>query len=62
MARDEIWRDYLHIRADDPPIKHINPWSPEGADFMHLLEPERRQWIIERIENIHTDVDQNRIL
>ncbi|MBV9885125.1 MAG: 2-oxoglutarate dehydrogenase E1 component, partial [Acidobacteria bacterium] len=20
-----------------------------GADFMHLLEPERRQWIIERI-------------
>ncbi len=33
-----------------------------GADFMHLLEPERRQWIIERIENIHTDVDQNKIL
>ena len=33
-----------------------------GADFMHLLEPERRQWIIERIENIQTDVDQNKIL
>src|SRR6202041_1928997 len=33
-----------------------------GADFMHLMEPDRRQWIIERIENIHTDVDQNRIL
>src|ERR1700753_311526 len=33
-----------------------------GADFMHILEPERRQWIIERIENIHTDVDQNKIL
>jgi 2-oxoglutarate dehydrogenase E1 component len=33
-----------------------------GADFMHLVEPERRQWIIERIENIHTDVDQNKIL
>jgi len=33
-----------------------------GADFMHLLEPERRQWIIERIENIHTGVDQNKIL
>src|SRR5579872_6102483 len=33
-----------------------------GADFMHLMEPERRQWIIERIEHIHTDVDQNKIL
>ena len=33
-----------------------------GADFMHLMEPDRRQWIIERIEHIHTDVDQNRIL
>src|SRR5215470_18094045 len=33
-----------------------------GADFMHVLEPERRQWIIELIENIHTDVDQKRIL
>jgi 2-oxoglutarate dehydrogenase E1 component len=33
-----------------------------GADFMHLMEPDRRQWIIERIENIHTDVDQNKIL
>src|SRR5579862_3858710 len=33
-----------------------------GADFMHLLEPERRHWIIERIENIHTDVDQSKIL
>src|ERR1700753_2912700 len=26
-----------------------------GADFMHILQPERRQWIIERIENIHTE-------
>src|ERR1700742_1798476 len=33
-----------------------------GADFMHILEPERRPWIIERIEKIHTDVDQNKIL
>src|SRR6201986_5125711 len=33
-----------------------------GADFMHLMESDRRQWIIERIENIHTDVDQNKIL
>jgi 2-oxoglutarate dehydrogenase E1 component len=33
-----------------------------GADFMHLMEPERRQWIIERIEHIHTDVDQKNIL
>jgi 2-oxoglutarate dehydrogenase E1 component len=33
-----------------------------GADFMHIMEPERRQWIIERIEHIHTDVDQNKIL
>src|SRR5262245_47848116 len=32
------------------------------ANFMHLLESERRQWIIERIENIHTDVDQHKIL
>ncbi len=30
---------------------------------MHLMEPDRRQCgIIERIENIHTDVDQNNIL
>jgi 2-oxoglutarate dehydrogenase E1 component len=33
-----------------------------GADFMHIMEPDRRQWIIERIEHIHTDVDQNKIL
>ena len=25
-----------------------------GADFMHLMEPDRRQWIIERIENSNT--------
>src|ERR1700685_4301907 len=33
-----------------------------GADFMHLMEPDRRQWIIERIQNIHTDVDQHKVL
>jgi 2-oxoglutarate dehydrogenase E1 component len=33
-----------------------------GADFMHLSEPERRRWIIERLEAPAGKVDQRRIL
>lgn len=33
-----------------------------GADFMHLPEPERRNWIIERIEAPAGQVDQRKIL
>jgi 2-oxoglutarate dehydrogenase E1 component len=33
-----------------------------GAEFMHLLEPERRKWIAERLEQPAADVDQNKIL
>jgi 2-oxoglutarate dehydrogenase E1 component len=33
-----------------------------GADFMHLAEPERRQWIAERIEAPAAKVDQHKIL
>lgn len=33
-----------------------------GADFMHLPEPERRRWIIERLEGPAAKVDQNKIL
>src|SRR6266436_898301 len=33
-----------------------------GADFMHLPEPERRQWIIERIEGPELEVNQEKIL
>jgi 2-oxoglutarate dehydrogenase E1 component len=33
-----------------------------GADFMHLPEPERRRWIIERLEAPAGQVDQHRIL
>jgi len=33
-----------------------------GADFMHLPEPERRRWIIERLEAPATEVDQRKIL
>jgi len=33
-----------------------------GADFMHLLEPERRRWIIERIEAPAEKVDPHKIL
>ncbi|HKW35586.1 MAG TPA: 2-oxoglutarate dehydrogenase E1 component [Candidatus Acidoferrum sp.] len=33
-----------------------------GADFMHLPEPERRRWIIERLEAPGEEVDQHRIL
>jgi 2-oxoglutarate dehydrogenase E1 component len=33
-----------------------------GADFMHLLEPERRRWIIERLEAPAASVDQQKIL
>src|ERR1700743_2117523 len=29
---------------------------------MHLMELDRRQWIIHRMENIPTEVDQNKIL
>jgi 2-oxoglutarate dehydrogenase E1 component len=33
-----------------------------GADFMHLPQPERRAWIIERLEGAQPKVDQQRIL
>jgi len=33
-----------------------------GADFMHLPEPERRRWIIERVEAPAEPVDQHKIL
>jgi 2-oxoglutarate dehydrogenase E1 component len=33
-----------------------------GAEFMHLLEPERRKWIAERLEQSAVAVDQNKIL
>ena len=33
-----------------------------GADFMHLPEPERRKWIIERLEGPAGKVDQRKIL
>jgi 2-oxoglutarate dehydrogenase E1 component len=33
-----------------------------GADFMHLPEPERRHWIIERLEAPAQEVDQHKIL
>jgi len=33
-----------------------------GAEFMHLPQPERRQWIAERIEGPAAQVDQQKIL
>ena len=33
-----------------------------GADFMHLVEPERRRWIIERIEAPSEKIDQHKVL
>jgi 2-oxoglutarate dehydrogenase E1 component len=33
-----------------------------GAEFMHLPEPERRQWIAERLESEAPAVNQNKIL
>jgi 2-oxoglutarate dehydrogenase E1 component len=33
-----------------------------GAEFMHLPEPERREWIAERLESAAAAVDQRRIL
>ncbi len=33
-----------------------------GADFMHLPEPERRRWIIERLEAPAEEVDRHKIL
>src|SRR5215469_16101452 len=33
-----------------------------GADFMHLMEPERRQWIADRMESLPPDIDRHMIL
>ena len=33
-----------------------------GADFMHLLEPQRRRWIAERFEALAGEVDRHKIL
>jgi len=36
--------------------------GPIGAEFMHLLDPERRRWIAERLEAAPPRPDQSRIL
>jgi 2-oxoglutarate dehydrogenase E1 component len=36
--------------------------STIGAEFMHIPDPERRQWIIERIEGPQPEVDREAIL
>src|SRR4029077_19760538 len=33
-----------------------------GAEFMHLPQPERRQWVAERIEGPAAQVDQQKVL
>jgi 2-oxoglutarate dehydrogenase E1 component len=33
-----------------------------GADFMHIIDPERRRWIQEKMESDHFTVDQKHIL
>ena len=33
-----------------------------GAEFMHLPQPDRRQWIAERIETSEVGVDQQKVL
>ncbi|HEY1422270.1 MAG TPA: hypothetical protein VGF20_02370, partial [Candidatus Acidoferrum sp.] len=33
-----------------------------GADFMHLLQPERRKWIAERMESAGPETDRDVIL
>src|SRR5262249_61928334 len=33
-----------------------------GADFMHLLQPERRRWIAERMEGAAPETDRHMIL
>src|SRR6266478_10140708 len=33
-----------------------------GADFMHLAQPERRRWIVERMESPGPEIDRDVIL
>jgi 2-oxoglutarate dehydrogenase E1 component len=57
--------------ANRPELEWTGPAAEEarqiycdtvGAEFMHLPEPERRQWLVERLEGPKAETDQRKIL
>src|SRR6202165_3220717 len=52
----------LQLSGDDAEEARRIYCGTVGYEFMHLPEPERRRWIIERIEAEPAAVDQNKIL
>src|SRR6202158_4656482 len=52
----------LQLSGDDAEEARRIYCGTVGYEFMHLPEPERRRWIIERVEAEPAAVDQNKIL
>jgi len=56
--------DYSELRLTGPHADRARQiyCGTIGAEFMHIPDPERRQWIIDRLEGPPTEVDREAIL
>jgi len=56
--------DYSELRISGPDADSARAiyCGTVGAEFMHIADPERRQWIIDRLEGAQPEVDRQAIL
>jgi 2-oxoglutarate dehydrogenase E1 component len=56
--------DYSELRVSGPDAERAREiyCGTIGAEFMHIPDPERRQWIIDRLEGPQAEVDREAIL
>ena len=56
--------DYSELRVSGAEAEHAREiyCGTIGAEFMHIPDPERRQWIIDRLEGPRAEVDREVIL
>jgi 2-oxoglutarate dehydrogenase E1 component len=56
--------DYSELRISGPDADRAREiyCGTVGAEFMHIPDPERRQWIIDRLEGPQPEVDRDAIL
>ena len=56
--------DYSELKLSGPEADRARTiyCGTVGAEFMHIPDPERRQWIIDRLEGVQPEVDREAIL
>jgi len=56
--------DYPELRVSGPDAERAREiyCGTIGAEFMHIPDPERRQWIIDRLESAPPEVDREAVL